>query len=163
MDDTTILNLLLAGKISVDEAEHYRKANKKRGRQKSGKPARQPKKNGRPRKLSKLDRDAALMADRVILDMQYPTVSAMEKRAWLCKKYCVSEKTVDRVITELNRRAKAGGVHYYLETGVVSFVTQEQMERAFFNDILGRKQDVHMRAVPIAQYGTSIPKKPPKK
>jgi hypothetical protein len=159
MDDTTILNLLQAGKIGMDEVEHCRKP-KKRGRPKSGKPARQPKKNGRPRKLSVKDKRFALMAARVALDIEPSTMTAMEKRAWLCEKFCVSEKQVDAAITELNKRANAGGVHYCLETGEISFVTQDHVNRAFFNDLLSRKQDVHVRGVPLARYDKSIPKKP---
>ncbi len=133
-----ILSKLCSGVISQAEAEEQIKAlsqpkpKMKRDRPKKAKAP--PKKNGRPRRLSKLEKDMTIMASIVVLNYLYPDLKGMKKRSLLSKKYCVSEKKIDALITDLNRRAKKGEVFTSHETHEVLFTNSSDEMQAHDQD-----------------------------
>lgn len=146
-----ILSKLRSGVISQAEAEEQIKAlsqpkpKMKRGRPKKAKA--QPKKNGRPRKLSKLEKDMTIMTCIVLLNDLYPDLKRMENRRFLSKTFCVSEKKIDALITDVNRRAKKGEVFISHETHEVLFTDSS-------DEILVHDQDgyVYFGKVPVKKY-----------
>jgi hypothetical protein len=128
----------------------------KRGRPKKAKVP--PKKNGRPRRLSTYQKRIAIMTAIVVLDVEKVPLSKMEQRKKLSDLFCVSEKKIDAIITELNKRANNGEVDFCKETREVRFLPKQQMKEA---EILGSELNVKLRRFELSEYDKANPKKAP--
>lgn len=156
--------ILCSDVISQAEAEEQinvllqPKPKKKRGRPKKAKAP--PKKNGRPRLLSKYERNFEIMKDIVVLNISNAPWSGAEKRKFLSDRYCVSEKHIEACITELNRLAKNGEVDVCQTTYAVRFMSQQHKVAVFFDEILGCKPTFRMRRIEPGSYVKGNPKQP---
>lgn len=74
------------------------------------------KKNGRPKLLSKYERNLAIMTAWMALNLERDDLTQMDKRGAICNHFGIDESTLDAIITKCAKLLKQGKIAFNAET-----------------------------------------------
>lgn len=88
------------------------------------------KKNGRPKLLSKYERNLAIMTAWMALNLERDDLTQMDKRGAICNHFDIDESTLDAIITKCSKLLRQNKIVFNAETKQFIFLEFENEESA---------------------------------